>query len=236
MLTKAGIFDTMTPSLVPNNLTLNFWEVYEKDFPEESNMKAPRGSNSPFGALLSCLFYSIQLFNSTKSSTLKGEKIMVDMKVGTYDKKGRQDKFLQRDLPVAYLLVRLTMGIHMIAHGGVRLPILGQFAADTRKAFAGVNLLGLPFFPDWLVNIICYAIPPVEFVIGILLTVGFKTRLASIVGNIVMLILMFGTVAQKNFSVAHLMWFYVLIFAALGALNFADRYSLDAMKKYPPKD
>jgi hypothetical protein len=51
-----------------------------------------------------------------------------------------------------------------------------------------------------------------------------------------MLILMFGTVAQKNFSVAHLMWFYVLIFAALGALNFADRYSLDGIKKYPPKD
>ena len=161
---------------------------------------------------------------------------MVDMKVGTYDEKDRQDKFLQRDLPVAYLLLRLTMGIHMIAHGGVRLPILGQFAADTRKAFAAVNLLGLPLFPDWLVSIICYVIPPVEFVIGILLTVGFKTRLASIVGNIVMLILMFGTVAQKNFSVAHLMWFYVLIFAALGALNFVDRYSLDAMKKYPPKD
>ncbi len=157
---------------------------------------------------------------------------MVDMKVGTYDEKVRQQKFLQRDLPVAYLLLRLTMGIHMIAHGGVRLPILGQFAAETRKAFAGVNLLGLPFFPDWLVNIICYAIPPVEFVIGILLMVGFKTRPASIVGNILMLILMFGTVAQKNFSVAHLMWFYVVTFAALGALNFADRYSLDAVNGF----
>ena len=156
---------------------------------------------------------------------------MVDMKVETHDEKGWQDKFLQRDLPVAYLLLRVTMGFHMIAHGGVRLPILGQFAADTRKAFAGVNLLGLPLFPEWLVTIICYAIPPVEFVIGILLTVGFRTRLASIAGNILMLVLMFGMVARKEFATAHLMWFYVLTFAVLGVLNFADRYSLDAMRK-----
>ncbi len=155
---------------------------------------------------------------------------MADMKVETYDQKRWPDKFLQRDLPVAYFLLRITMGLHMIAHGGVRFPILGQFVADTRKAFAGVNLLGLPFFPDWLVTIICYAIPPVEFAIGILLTVGFRTRLTSIAGNILMLLLMFGKVAQKDFATAHLMWFYVLTFAALGALNFADRYSLDTIR------
>ena len=156
---------------------------------------------------------------------------MVDANVRTLDEKGRRDKFLQRDLPIAYLMVRVTMGFHMIAHGAVRFPILSQFAADTRKGFAGVSLLGLPLFPDWLVTIICYAIPPVEFAIGLLLAVGFKTRLASIAGNLLLLVMMFGTVAQKNFATAHVMWWYVLIFAALGALNFADRYSLDRMKK-----
>ena len=156
---------------------------------------------------------------------------MVDTKVQTLDEKGRQDKFLRRDLPVAYLMVRVTMGFHMIAHGAVRLPILSQFAADTRKSFAGVNLLGLPLFPDWLVTMICYTIPPVEFVIGLLLAVGFKTRLASIAGNLLLVVMMFGTVAQKNFATAHIMWWYVLIFAVLGALNFADRYSLDRIKK-----
>jgi thiosulfate dehydrogenase [quinone] large subunit len=155
---------------------------------------------------------------------------MADMNVQTPEAKARQETFRQRDLPLAYLLVRVTMGFHMIAHGGVRLPILSQFAAATRKNFAGVHLLGLPLFPDWLVTIICYAIPPVEFAIGILLVVGFKTRLATIIGNLLMLVLMFGTVAQKNFATAHVMWWYVLIFAALGALNFADRYSLDRMR------
>jgi thiosulfate dehydrogenase [quinone] large subunit len=156
---------------------------------------------------------------------------MPDMNVQTPEAKARQETFLQRDLPLAYLLVRVTMGFHMIAHGGVRLPILSQFAAATRKSFAGVHLLGLPLFPDWLVTLICYAIPPVEFVIGILLVVGFKTRLATIVGNLLMLVLMFGMVAQKNFATAHVMWWYVLIFATLGALNFADRYSLDRLKR-----
>jgi len=156
---------------------------------------------------------------------------MIDTKVQTLDEEGRQDKFLRRDLPVAYLMVRVTMGFHMIAHGAVRLPILSQFAADTRKSFAGVNLLGLPLFPDWLVTTICYAIPPVEFLIGLLLAVGFKTRVASIAGSLLLVVMMFGTVAQRNFATAHVMWWYVLIFAALGALNFADRYSLDCMKK-----
>ena len=156
---------------------------------------------------------------------------MVETNVQALDDKGRQGKFLQRDLPVAYLMVRVTMGFHMIAHGAARFPILSQFAADTAKSFAGVNLLGLPLFPAWLITMICYAIPPVEFVIGLLLAVGFKTRLASIAGNIMFVVMMFGTVAQKNFATAHIMWWYVLIFAMLGALSFADRYSLDRMKK-----
>jgi len=42
-----------------------------------------------------------------------------------------QRTLLARDLPVAYLLVRLTMGFHMVAHGGVRLPILQAFATET---------------------------------------------------------------------------------------------------------
>jgi thiosulfate dehydrogenase (quinone) large subunit len=156
---------------------------------------------------------------------------MTDTNVQTLEEKGRQGKFRHRDLPIAYLMVRATMGFHMIAHGGVRLPILSQFAAETTKNFTGVTLLGLPLFPDWLVTIICYAIPPVEFVIGLLLAVGFKTRLACIAGNLLLLVMMFGTVAQKNFATAHVMWWYVLIFAVLGALNFADRYSLDRLNR-----
>ena len=152
-----------------------------------------------------------------------------------FDAKDWQERFLKRDLPLAYLMVRAAMGFHMIAHGSVRLPILGAFAAETRKDFAGVTLLGLSLFPEWLITLICYTIPPVEFVIGLLLSVGFKTRLACTAGNVLFLVMMFGQVSRMNFGTAHVMWWYVMIFALLGGLNFADRYSLDRMKKERPR-
>jgi thiosulfate dehydrogenase [quinone] large subunit len=138
---------------------------------------------------------------------------------------------LERDLPVAYLMVRLTMGFHMFAHGGVRLPILTEFASQTATEFAPVRLIGLPFFPSWLVYPFAMSVPVVEFLVGVLLILGFKTKLASIAGGVTLLLLMFGQVARANFGTAHLMWFYVMIFALLTGANFADRYSLDRMRE-----
>ena len=138
-----------------------------------------------------------------------------------------RETLVQRDLPAAYLLLRLTMGFHMFAHGGVRLPILTQFASETTTEFAKLRLIGLPFFPAWFVYPFSLSVPPVEFLIGVLLILGFRTRLASIVGGITILLLMFGNMSRLNFATAHLMWFYVLVFVLLVAFNFADRYSLD---------
>jgi thiosulfate dehydrogenase [quinone] large subunit len=140
-----------------------------------------------------------------------------------------QHTLLQRDLPAAYLLLRLTMGFHMVAHGGVRLPILEKFASETATEFASIRLIGLPLFPAWLVYPFSYSVPPVEFAVGVLLVLGLKTRLASIVGGVTILLLMFGNVSRVNFQVAHLMWLYVLVFVLLVAVNFADRYSLDRL-------
>jgi thiosulfate dehydrogenase (quinone) large subunit len=140
-------------------------------------------------------------------------------------------RLLERDLPVAYLMVRLTMGFHMFAHGGVRLPILTEFASQTATEFAPVRLIGLPFFPSWLVYPFAMSVPVVEFLVGVLLILGFKTKLASIAGGVTLLLLMFGQVARANFGTAHLMWFYVMIFALLTGASFADRYSLDRMRE-----
>jgi thiosulfate dehydrogenase [quinone] large subunit len=148
-----------------------------------------------------------------------------------------QRTLLARDLPVAYFLVRLTMGFHMVAHGGVRLPILQTFANETVTEFAKLRLIGLPLFPAWFVYPFSLSVPPVEFAVGVLLVLGLKTRLASIVGGVTILLLMFGNVSRMNFGTAHLMWFYVLIFAMLVSANFADRYSIDrlaAREEIPP--
>ena len=47
--------------------------------------------------------------------------------------------------------------------------------------------------------------------------------------SVVILVLMFGNVSRLQFGTAHLMWFYVLIFALLTGANFADRYSVDRL-------
>ena len=39
-----------------------------------------------------------------------------------------------------------------------------------------------------------------EFLIGVLLILGFKTRLASIVGGVVILVLIFALLAGANFA------------------------------------
>lgn len=141
-----------------------------------------------------------------------------------------QGTLLNRDFPAAYLMVRLTMGFHMFAHGAVRFPILTEFAGQTATEFAPVRLIGLPFFPGWLVYPFILSVPVIEFSVGVLLILGLKTKLASIAGGVTLLLLMFGTVARMNFGTAHLMWFYVLIFAFLVGANFADRYSLDRIR------
>jgi thiosulfate dehydrogenase [quinone] large subunit len=157
---------------------------------------------------------------------------MSDTDVHAPDGKSWQARFFGRDLPIAYLMVRATMGFHMIAHGGTRFPILREFVAETQEGFVGVTLAGvLPIFPSWLVGLFAYTIPPTEFVIGLLLAVGFQTRLASLAGSALFLFMMFGQVAMMNFGTAHIMWWYVLVFALLGALSFADRYSVDRMGK-----
>ena len=156
---------------------------------------------------------------------------MLDSNVQPHTVADWRERFIRRDLPLAYLMVRATMGFHMIAHGGSRLPILRAFAAETRGEFAGVTLIGLPLFPAWLVTMIAYMIPPTEFVIGLLLSVGLKTRLACTVGNVLFLVMMFGTVARMEFGTGHVMWWYVMIFALLGGLSFNDRYSVDQMWK-----
>jgi thiosulfate dehydrogenase [quinone] large subunit len=157
---------------------------------------------------------------------------MSESNVQTPDRRSWQGRFFERDLPVAYLMLRATMGFHMIAHGGTRFPILREFVAESREEFVGVLLLGfLPIFPGWLITIITYTIPPAEFAIGLLLAVGFKTRLAATAGSALFLVMMFGQVAMMNFGTAHMMWFYVMVFAILGALSFADRYSVDRMGK-----
>jgi hypothetical protein len=60
-----------------------FWGIYEVDFPEGSNVKAPRGHDFPFGAFLPTAWKNFLPFKNLTSKTEKkgGEE---DAHIGIY--------------------------------------------------------------------------------------------------------------------------------------------------------
>jgi putative oxidoreductase len=86
--------------------------------------------------------------------------------------------FLNRLQPLALLVLRLALGTIMIAHGW-------QKIADHMQGIIGViHHLGLPTF-------MAYLVVGAEFVGGILVVVGFVTRLAALAILVDMLVAIF---------------------------------------------
>jgi thiosulfate dehydrogenase [quinone] large subunit len=112
--------------------------------------------------------------------------------------------------PFAYLLVRLTIGMSMFGHGLVRIPKLMAFSDGMVANFEG------SFLPALLVRPFSLALPFLEFVIGLFLLMGFKTKLFAQVGGMLMVILIFGTSMIENWSalpsqMIHASFFVVLL-------------------------
>ena len=86
--------------------------------------------------------------------------------------------FLNRLQPLALLVLRLALGTIMIAHGW-------QMIADRMQGIIGViHHMGLPTF-------MAYLVVAAEFVGGILVVIGFLTRLAALAILVDMLVAIF---------------------------------------------
>lgn len=112
--------------------------------------------------------------------------------------------------PFAYLLVRLTIGMSMFGHGLVRIPKLMDFSGGMVANFDG------SFLPALLVRPFSLALPFLEFIIGLFLIIGFKTKVTAQAGGLLMVILIFGTSMIENWSalpsqMIHASFFIVLI-------------------------
>ena len=79
------------------------------------------------------------------------------------------------DRRLAYLLLRLTLGINILFHGAVRLPVLDAFAEGTVQPF-------------------------LETAIGLLLIVGLWTRWALVAGALLIAALVFGTALRSDWE------------------------------------
>ena len=118
---------------------------------------------------------------------------------------------------IAYLIVRVAVGVSMLGHGLVRLPKLQGFSAWMLKTFENSLL------PDIMVLHFSYALPIAEFVLGILLVLGLFTRISSIVASIVMILLIFGSTLIENWGALVPQFIHVAIFAYL--IQHIDRNS-----------
>jgi thiosulfate dehydrogenase [quinone] large subunit len=66
-------------------------------------------------------------------------------------------------------------------------------------------------------------------VLGLLLLLGFRTRIGLVGGSSLIFVLMFGTSIRQDWSTAGLQLIYATIFACLLAYREGDVYSLDVL-------
>ena len=128
------------------------------------------------------------------------------------------------DASIAYAILRLTLGMNIGLRGIVRI-------AHGQAAFAQgiVKQMEATVLPASLVHAFASTLIWVEAGVGILLVLGLQTRLALIVGGLMMTALTFGTMQIENFQNAWLQLTYGLVFFVMLALRSWNVISLDAL-------
>lgn len=125
---------------------------------------------------------------------------------------------------LAYLLLRLTIGINFIFHA---IPRFAKGAGAFRdKMVADFSQTPLPSF---LVYIFGTALSYIELILGILLTIGLFTRVTAFVSGILIMALMVGTSFQQKWDVVASQLIYSLVFFILIWTHQSNYYSVDRM-------
>jgi thiosulfate dehydrogenase (quinone) large subunit len=132
------------------------------------------------------------------------------------------------DRRLAYLLLRLTLGINMLLHGAVRLPALGAFAAGMVQQFADTPL------PAMAVCLFGLVLPFMETAIGLLLIVGLWTRWTLVAGGLLIAALVFGTALRSDWEALSIQMLYAIIYSLLLAARTYDYFALDTLRPKRP--
>lgn len=119
----------------------------------------------------------------------------------------------------AFFAARLPIGLSFFGHGLVRLPKLDQFSGWMLKT------MEKSFLPPELISPFSYALPVLEFAIGLLIIIGLFTRQSLFAGLLVMSTLIFGSTTIENWDaitgqLVHAGYLAVLLFM-IGHNNFA---------------
>lgn len=122
----------------------------------------------------------------------------------------------------AYFFLRLPLAMSMFGHGLVRLPKLSKFAEGMTEEFKKSIL------PEILVLPFGYALPIIEFLIGILLLLGWQTRNTIFAGLLTMAALVFGSSTTESWGAISAQLIHSLYFGMLLYFLPKDGFSIDA--------
>jgi thiosulfate dehydrogenase [quinone] large subunit len=129
------------------------------------------------------------------------------------------------DAALAYALFRFTFGLNIMMRGIVRMALgLPAFQAYMLTQFKDV-----PVMPPAFLIPFASMLPFVETLIGLLILVGFQTRLALVVGSLMIAMLTFGTMLRQDFTIAWLQLTYAIAFFLLLACRSWNAISVDGM-------
>ena len=118
------------------------------------------------------------------------------------------------------------MGLNMIIHGAVR--IFGYYQSFISKMEANFESTILPKI---LVTMGANLISPTEFLFGLFLILGFKTRVSISVLTLNMILLMTGVCILQKWDLAGLQMSYVIYLFLLGHFIDSNNLSLDQFFK-----
>ncbi|HCA09678.1 DoxX family protein [Chryseobacterium sp.] len=124
----------------------------------------------------------------------------------------------------AYFLLRVSMGVNLLGHGLARIPKLSVFAEGMTKSFEK------SWLPQLFVHLFSIALPFLELVIGAMLVLGFKTKIANFAGAGLIIALLFGSSTIENWEAMGIQMIYALFFYILISRQEDNSYSLDQKK------
>lgn len=126
---------------------------------------------------------------------------------------------------LAFFLARITIGINLLVHGLVRIPKLQQFAEGITKGFENTYL------PQFLVSGFAHCLPFIEFLLGLCLILGLKTRLALSLGEVLIAVLIFGSGLKEDWIAVGSQMVYALFFFFLIKNLEHNFWALDSKPK-----
>ena len=99
-----------------------------------------------------------------------------------------------KDFKTTYFFLRLPVALFIFGHGLVRLPKLQTFTEGMVKSMEKSAI------PESLLTPFGYFIPIAEFVIGLILLIGYQTKYTIYAGLALMGLLVFGSASVENWT------------------------------------